>query len=88
MTLLAVIALSAVLGADANYPTGTRGLLLIDKVGSYIRFFDPARSRSDRASRSRPSRTTSCSRPTGRRPTCRSTATASSAAIRIRATRS
>jgi YVTN family beta-propeller protein len=41
MTLLAVIALSTVLGADANYPTGTRGLLLIDKVGSYIRFFDP-----------------------------------------------
>jgi hypothetical protein len=28
--------------ADANYPTGTRGLLLIDKLGSTIRFFDPA----------------------------------------------
>ena len=33
--------LSAALMADANHPTGTRGLLLIDKVGSYIRFFDP-----------------------------------------------
>ena len=41
MTLLAVIALSSVRGADANYPTGTRGLLLIDKLGSHIRFFDP-----------------------------------------------
>jgi YVTN family beta-propeller protein len=32
----------ASLGADANHPTGTRGLLLIDKLGSEIRFFDPA----------------------------------------------
>ena len=39
--VLSAIALSAALMADANYPTGTRGLLLIDKVGSYIRFFDP-----------------------------------------------
>ena len=39
--LLSAIAVSAALRADANYPTGTRGLLLIDKVGSYIRFFDP-----------------------------------------------
>ena len=39
--LLSAVALSAALLADANYPTGTRGLLLIDKVGSYIRFFDP-----------------------------------------------
>jgi DNA-binding beta-propeller fold protein YncE len=39
--LLTAIAVSTALGADANYPTGTRGLLLIDKVGSYIRFFDP-----------------------------------------------
>jgi DNA-binding beta-propeller fold protein YncE len=40
-TILSVVALSAALIADANHPTGTRGLLLIDKVGSYIRFFDP-----------------------------------------------
>ncbi len=39
--LLSVITLSAALIADANYPTGTRGLLLIDKLGSHIRFFDP-----------------------------------------------
>ncbi len=38
---LFLVALSAALMADANHPTGTRGLLLIDKVGSYIRFFDP-----------------------------------------------
>ena len=30
----------ATLAADANHPTGTRGLLLIDKLGSQIRFFD------------------------------------------------
>jgi YVTN family beta-propeller protein len=42
MTLLAVIATSAALAADANHPTGTRGLLLIDKLGGTIRFFDPA----------------------------------------------
>jgi YVTN family beta-propeller protein len=39
---LSAIALPAALMADANYPTGTRGLLLIDKLGSHIRFFDPA----------------------------------------------
>jgi YVTN family beta-propeller protein len=39
--LVSVVALSAALMADANYPTGTRGLLLIDKLGSTIRFFDP-----------------------------------------------
>jgi len=27
---------------DVNHPTGTRGLLLIDKLGGTIRFFDPA----------------------------------------------
>jgi DNA-binding beta-propeller fold protein YncE len=39
--LLSVITLPVALIADANYPTGTRGLLLIDKLGSTIRFFDP-----------------------------------------------
>lgn len=28
--------------AGPNYPTGTDGLLLIDKLGAHIRFFDPA----------------------------------------------
>lgn len=33
-----------VFGAEPgpNYPTGTNGLLLIDKVGAHIRFFDPS----------------------------------------------
>src|SRR5262249_31063714 len=39
---LAFVTLSAVLQADVNHPTGTRGLLLIDKLGGTIRFFDPA----------------------------------------------
>lgn len=43
ITSVAVVAFSAVLGADANHPTGTRGLLLIDKMGGHIRFFDPAK---------------------------------------------
>ena len=38
---LFLVALSAALTADANHPTGARGLLLIDKLGSTIRFFDP-----------------------------------------------
>ena len=38
-----VAAMSAALVADANHPTGTRGLLLIDKMGGHIRFFDPAK---------------------------------------------
>ena len=28
--------------ANLNSPTGTRGLIMVDKVGGYIRFFDPA----------------------------------------------
>lgn len=40
--LVCTIALSVSLMADANHPTGTRGLLLIDKMGGHIRFFDPA----------------------------------------------
>jgi YVTN family beta-propeller protein len=40
--LLSALALSVGLLADANHPTGTRGLLLIDKMGGHIRFFDPA----------------------------------------------
>jgi len=56
ITLLAVVAFSAVLGADANHPTGTRGLLLIDKMGGHIRFFDPAKftERSSIATATRP----------------------------------
>jgi hypothetical protein len=43
---LLFVARSAALLADVNHPTGTRGLLLIDKLGGAIRFFDPPRSRS------------------------------------------
>lgn len=39
--LVSVVALSVSLAADANHPTGTQGLLLIDKLGATIRFFDP-----------------------------------------------
>jgi YVTN family beta-propeller protein len=43
LALASVVALSAALLADANHPTGTHGLLLIDKMGGHIRFFDPAK---------------------------------------------
>src|SRR4029078_9389661 len=39
--LLSAVTLTAALVADANHPTGTKGLLLIDKLGGTIRFFDP-----------------------------------------------
>jgi len=41
-TLVTIALTAAALLADANHPTGTRGLLLIDKLGGTIRFFDPA----------------------------------------------
>src|SRR5262247_503897 len=40
--LFSVVTLTVTLLADANHPTGTNGLLLIDKLGGTIRFFDPA----------------------------------------------
>jgi DNA-binding beta-propeller fold protein YncE len=53
---LALVIFSPILGADANHPTGTRGLLLIDKMGGHIRFFDPAKftERSSIATATRP----------------------------------
>src|SRR5678810_688701 len=56
VAMLASAALSAALMADANHPTGTRGLLLIDKLGGTIRFFDPAtfKERSSIAVATRP----------------------------------
>ena len=39
--VLGAVASAALLVADANHPTGTRGLLLIDKLGGQIRFVDP-----------------------------------------------
>jgi YVTN family beta-propeller protein len=56
LALLSAIALSVGVLADANHPTGTRGLLLIDKLGGTIRFFDPAtfKERSSIAVATRP----------------------------------
>jgi DNA-binding beta-propeller fold protein YncE len=39
--LLAAAATFAAAGASLNHTTGTQGLLLIDKVGGFVRFFDP-----------------------------------------------
>ena len=43
LTAAAIVAFAstAFLVADANHPTGTRGVLLIDKLGGQIRFVDP-----------------------------------------------
>jgi DNA-binding beta-propeller fold protein YncE len=41
VVLLSFVALAVSLRADVNHPTGTKGLLLIDKLGGTIRFFDP-----------------------------------------------
>lgn len=41
ITILAIVTVTAALAADANHPTGTKGLLLIDKLGATIRFLDP-----------------------------------------------
>ena len=41
VTVFPLIALAASLAADVNHPTGTKGLLLIDKLGGTIRFLDP-----------------------------------------------
>jgi DNA-binding beta-propeller fold protein YncE len=43
LIVLAVAAVSVVAAApDPNNPTGTVGLIMIDKVGGFVRFFDPA----------------------------------------------
>ena len=44
-SIATVLALAAALPAAAeslNHPTGTQGLLLIDKLGGHVRFFDPS----------------------------------------------
>ncbi|HEX5431092.1 MAG TPA: cytochrome D1 domain-containing protein [Bryobacteraceae bacterium] len=40
--LLAMAGLAVAAAPDLNNPTGTRGLILIDKIGRHIRFFDPS----------------------------------------------
>jgi DNA-binding beta-propeller fold protein YncE len=44
LSLALLVAATAVLasGANLNSPTGTAGLVMVDKVGGQVRFFDPA----------------------------------------------
>jgi YVTN family beta-propeller protein len=39
---LTLAAAAPALGASLNHPTGTQGVLLIDKLGGHVRFLDPA----------------------------------------------
>lgn len=41
LAIAALAAAAAVEAASPNHPTGTAGLLMIDKVGGHVRFFDP-----------------------------------------------
>ena len=40
--VILVAAFSARAAGDLNHPTGVDGLLLIDKLGGHVRFFDPS----------------------------------------------
>jgi len=42
LTALLILLAGAALAADPNNPTGTQGLIMIDKLGGFVRFFDPA----------------------------------------------
>src|SRR4030095_934557 len=42
LIIFAVAAVLAIAAVDPNNPTGTGGLIMIDKRGGYVRFFDPA----------------------------------------------
>jgi YVTN family beta-propeller protein len=42
VTALALAATLPAASESLNHPTGTQGLLLIDKLGGHVRFFDPA----------------------------------------------
>ena len=42
MALVALLSAASAIGPDLNNITGSRGLILIDKLGHHIRFFDPA----------------------------------------------
>ncbi len=42
VTALAALTLLPAAGESLNHTTGTQGLLLIDKLGGHVRFFDPA----------------------------------------------
>ena len=42
LALACIAALSPAANLDFNNPTGTQGLIMIDKLGGFVRFFDPA----------------------------------------------
>src|SRR5579872_5672239 len=42
LALAIVAALAPAANLDFNNPTGTQGLIMIDKLGGFVRFFDPA----------------------------------------------
>jgi YVTN family beta-propeller protein len=42
LALALVVATATAAGLDFNNPTGTQGLIMIDKLGGFVRFFDPA----------------------------------------------
>jgi YVTN family beta-propeller protein len=41
LVIVAIAAATLIAAPDPNNPTGTAGLIMIDKVGGYVRFFDP-----------------------------------------------
>ncbi|MBZ5634343.1 MAG: hypothetical protein LAO55_14575 [Acidobacteriia bacterium] len=41
LALAVVAALAPAANLDFNNPTGTQGLIMIDKLGGFVRFFDP-----------------------------------------------
>jgi len=40
-TVIACAVVAAAANVELNHPTGTRGLFLVDKLGTHVRFFDP-----------------------------------------------
>lgn len=42
LALAVIAALAPAANLDFNNPTGTQGLIMIDKLGGFVRFFDPA----------------------------------------------
>jgi DNA-binding beta-propeller fold protein YncE len=45
LTVLSITGQHSATGADLGSPTGTNGLIMVDKVGGHVRFFDPATDR-------------------------------------------
>jgi DNA-binding beta-propeller fold protein YncE len=45
LALCSLPALGCIAGGSLNHPTGTRGLIMVDKLGGRVLFFDPAQDR-------------------------------------------